>query len=677
MSTRKRRWGAILLTVCMALSLMTTGAHAAGEEPSADFSAHEVNVEDPYPEGVTVDLFDYWLEYQDSPDSQRMKGTDSGKYKNMGINQNHTLKFLNDATWGTYNQWTGDEEPYIGIVSSILGEDGYPHLNEEKTGSGESLSYLFNGFDSRDTGEKKVEGKAAYMDVGGLLQRDQEGYYYYDCTKNFASFDENENQFTLYKKGGVKEGAEENARYQFFPFNTAEQVFNISGGELNDKELEGSESAPARKDIINHYFGVSMVTRFVQTKDGKSPFDSTKPVTYEFSGDDDVWIFIDGVLVADLGGIHNTASVKIDFSTGKIDVNGGVSSEQAGASSTTLKQLFQTAGKGGDNDDWKGDTFQEGTFHTLNFFYLERGNGASNMSLKFNMKVILESEIKKVSQDYTAAGTAEGVAGAKFALYPADKSWNIIDRYQNAPYATGTTDEKGEFILLDQENVPLVPSDLQGVSSYWVLRETEVPEGYRGIEEVHFHLQSNDSGYPILLSDSTWDVGAYAMSKVLATARTVGGEENGGKYVETTKKGETVQVLDNKGEPVGTMFSVILKRPNDFQGTWEELTLKDLTAVSGNPEKGWKIHPAGMAGVLEAAQENWYPFKLGTEFTCAIENLPGDIEKYYLVAAQNQKQQAEYTGGYFYINQKITSVEASMSRKLSCWTPMTSSASLR
>ena len=400
-----------------------------------------------------------------------------------------------------------------------------------------------------------------------------------------------------------------------------------------------------------------MVTRFVQTKDGKSPFDSTKPVTYEFSGDDDVWIFIDGVLVADLGGIHNTASVKINFSTGEIDMNGGKDSGKEGALSTTLKQAFKSAGKNGDDDDWDENTFREGTFHTLNFFYLERGNGASNMSLKFNMKVILESEIKKVSQDYTAAGTAEGVAGAEFALYPADENWDIIDEYQNAPYATGTTDEKGEFILLDQENVPLVPSDLQGVSSYWVLRETEVPEGYRGIEEVHFHLQSNDSGYPILLSDSTWDVGAYAMSKVLATARTVSGEEPGAKYVETTEEGK-VKVLDSEGKPVGTMFSVILKRPNDFRGTWEELTLKDLTAVSGNPEKGWKIHPAGMEGVLEAAQENWYPFKLGTEFTCAIENLPGDIEKYYLVAAKDQKQQAEYTGGYFYINQKITSVEA-------------------
>lgn len=97
-------------------------------------------------------------------------------------------------------------------------------------------------------------------------------------------------QFITLEKGRRKRKAhEENARYSFSQFNTAEQVFNISGGELNDKELEGSESAPARKDIINHYFGVSMVTRFVQTKDGKSPFDSTKPVTYEFSGDDDVW----------------------------------------------------------------------------------------------------------------------------------------------------------------------------------------------------------------------------------------------------------------------------------------------------------------------------------------------------------------------------------------------------
>ena len=79
MSIRKRRWGAILLTVCMALSLMTTGAHAAGEDSPADFSDYEVNVEDPYPEGVTVDLFDYWLDMQTSPDNTKSKDDDKQK----------------------------------------------------------------------------------------------------------------------------------------------------------------------------------------------------------------------------------------------------------------------------------------------------------------------------------------------------------------------------------------------------------------------------------------------------------------------------------------------------------------------------------------------------------------------------------------------------------------------
>ena len=88
-----------------------------------------------------------------------------------------------------------------------------------------------------------------------------------------------------------------------------------------------------------------------------------------------------------------------------------------------------------------------------------------------------------------------------------------------------------------------------------------------------------------------------------------------------------------------------------------------------------------MEGVLEAAQENWYPFKLGTEFTCAIENLPGDIEKYYLVAAKDQKQQAGIPAVIFTSIKKITSVEAlkdvDVEGDIVMLDPMTSSASLR
>ena len=372
-----------------------------------------------------------------------------------------------------------------------------------------------------------------------------------------------------------------------------------------------------------------------------------------------MWIFIDGVLVADLGGIHNTASVKIDFCTGEIIINEGEKNANGGYKKTTLKETFEEA-----DQTWEygeSNTFADNTFHTLHFFYLERGNSDSNMSLKFNLMTILESEIKKVNQDYVEEDVLEGVAGAKFELYPAKNGtdWQIKDGYEKQPYATGTTDASGEFILRGQNNMPILPSDLKEESDYWVLVETEVPEGYRGVGEVHFHLSQNDGQYPLLLSDSTWDVGAYAMSKVLVTAETNGKEDdNATRTVPIAGNEDKTVTVFQDGKPVGTMFAVIMKRTGeDKNKEWDNLTLDDLSAVSGSPEKGWMVQEPGKEGVLKAAQENWYPFELGTTFTCAIDNLPGDIEKYYLVAKDGEKEKAEYTGAFFYTEEEISSKE--------------------
>ena len=105
------------------------------------------------------------------------------------------------------------------------------------------------------------------------------------------------------------------------PFDGAGEVFKKTNGayEVDDEGLlvPKTDVKLAGNTTLNHYFGMTMETLFLQPEDGK--IDADTPMSFSFSGDDDVWIFIDDVLVSDLGGIHDECFTVIDFESGMVN----------------------------------------------------------------------------------------------------------------------------------------------------------------------------------------------------------------------------------------------------------------------------------------------------------------------------------------------------------------------
>lgn len=545
------------------------------------------------PKGTTINLFDYWIKEQNSPDNENPTPIE------QGINQNHQLEFRRGNGEELANQWTGTASPRTGIVQQKLNEKNYPVTKDGNGISGnESLEYLFN---------PKVEhsGKESYSDVGNLLQVDGDGYYYYDSTKNFAEFDSETNNFILYNTWGVEAGGESKVNGQFFPFNKGSQVFTESGNTITQNGIKSTNTA------INHYFGMTMSTRFIQQNEGYVDKDRSKEVTYEFSGDDDVWIFIDGVLVGDLGGIHDAASIKINFATGIITINDT-------ESPTKLGELMGL----------QTDTLPDNTYHTLDFFYLERGNVDSNMKLKYNLVTIPESDIIKTDQDGLP------LSGVTFDLYKADEKYNNTS---SDLICTATTDATGRVVLM-KDDFPISFNDLyeQGIH-YMVLKEKKIPDGYRssGDIKLYFYSPSKDSKNVALLSQDYNQTGAYASSRITASTGSTIKEYNGvGEY--DLKNG-------------GTLFAVPMKYVENGSDLENKNNWKP---VYGNALDGWTtLESSSMNNIIEAAQHAFNPFILSSTgaYEMTIDELPGDIKTYYYMLPNDEKGKVKYTVGYFYL----------------------------
>ncbi len=263
--------------------------------------------------------------------------------------------------------------------------DNYPVFDCREYCENKSLGYLFGS----KTNALKTEtiGVLEYLPSNTLLQKETLNnveYYYYDSNRNAVDYDIENNQFLLrdYVERGYNMSGYplESERYEFMPFNY-----------WNDNEkiktiTDSSFTYNYEKADINHWFGMTMEFNFYMPKNGTI---NGEDMIFSFSGDDDVWVFVDNVLVLDLGGTHGAVDGNINFKTGEVksylNWNNTISNENT----TTIYDSYVKA-NAIDTVSWNDskNTYEDYTLHNVKFFYLERGAGVSNCKIRFNIPVL-------------------------------------------------------------------------------------------------------------------------------------------------------------------------------------------------------------------------------------------------------------------------------------------------
>ncbi len=350
---------------------------------------------------------------------------------------------------------------------------------------------------------------------------DADGSYEYSSFKNYAHLEDNGN-FTVYDALGTP--SEENARWyqrgNFMPYNsisasgvsTNKNLYDESGNKLSDTDLAYGKTLYKTQGTNDYYFGMYVEADFSQPKDGQLTKGSD--MVYEFNGDDDLWVYVDGVLMLDIGGIHDAHSGSINFATGAITYDS--------ASPTTIKAQFQAAGVFPDGSAWdnsrvseffNGNTLKDFTEHNFKMFYMERGAGASNLKMKFNLEVIPTYEVNFNKVDTQGAA----LPGAEF---------EIRDDNDNSRVYNVTSGSDGRVSVRLHEGT-------------YTMTETQAPTGYLVASGTWKITVNSDGTYTITKNGRPIDKGSDSVYKIVNKGQHEDAEAN-----LTTSK--TVKVTDYK-----------------------------------------------------------------------------------------------------------------------------------
>lgn len=400
----------------------------------------------------------------------------SGGNDKTGINNNGLYDYFTfrDSSLGTpYINQNTDADGFTEKRAKVLPnlESGYPVFDCQGFCTNASLGYLF-GAPTNPNGVEPV-GVASYNPSNTLLQKetiDGVEYYYYDSNRNATDYDTENNRFMV--RNYVERGktlstyTTETNRYEFMPFN----YMNTNRSVITIPETNFTYNY--EKEEIDHWFGMTMEFSFYMPKNGTI---NGSDMIFSFSGDDDVWVFVDDVLVLDLGGTHGAVDGTINFKTGEVsgylNWNGTVGTQNT----TNIYEAYSRANST-DKVTWNEDntTFDDYTLHTVKFFYLERGAAISNCKIRFNIPVLPSGSLS------------------------VQKQFDGIDEY-NEPY---------EFMLYD------VTSGVPASNTKYVIGDTEYFTDLNGkfnlkTDEVATFILTNYHKYYV----SETNTGNYAVSK--------------------------------------------------------------------------------------------------------------------------------------------------------------------
>lgn len=386
-------------------------------------------------------FYDYTVkagsDYSINQPSNYGKNKDSNHKLTMGeAKQNYPNYGYNWSKDGlSVNTWTGSAAVIKGLLKG-LDADGNVEFNYPDPGFFTNSDLLAGN--STDNYLRKV-----YRDYTLNFDRSGDTYTLTGVTDgNGTNVTE---QYNLDKNG--KSGAD------FFPLDSVKSSYESAYTKKTDSQL-----APDNK-IHNYYFGMRYDIKF---KLG----DYIGPLSYSFTGDDDMWVVLDGKqVVIDLGGIHNAATSTVDL----------------------WKYLLNT----NQNETQLTDE-QKKAEHTLTILYMERGAGASNCYMNFT---IPNAKISQVTTD--ALGTltfnkvnkdGTGLSGASFALYTDEDCTTQLE--------TATSVGKTGTVTFDR---------LRAGTYY--LKEIQAPEGYvLSNEKWKVEVTKNNNTVTTTLKDSSGNI---------------------------------------------------------------------------------------------------------------------------------------------------------------------------